>query len=108
MEQRCAELRVSLAVAALAFNYSEPLVDVTVPGMVAAREVMENVSAFGTGLSRAQVESIAHAGQIDQALLGGPDFLASWPADRRPDRQAMQARWTAPTPREVAPAAGQS
>src|SRR5579862_4024074 len=33
MEQRCQELGVSIAVAALAYNYTEPLIDVTVPGM---------------------------------------------------------------------------
>jgi hypothetical protein len=56
---------------------------------------MENVSAFDAGLTRAQVESIAAAGQIDQALLGGPDFLAAWPPDRRPSREQLQARWIA-------------
>jgi D-threo-aldose 1-dehydrogenase len=84
MERRCAELGVSLASAALAFNYTEPLVDVTVPGMVNAREVLENVAAFDAGLSRANVESIAAAGQIDPTLLGGPEFRTSWPEGRRP------------------------
>lgn len=86
MERRCAELGVSIAVAALAFNFTEPLVDVTVPGMVNAREVLENVSAFNAGLTRAQVESIAAASQIDPVLLGGPDFLTAWPSGRRPTR----------------------
>jgi D-threo-aldose 1-dehydrogenase len=95
MEQRCAELGVSIAVAALAFNYTEPLVDVTVAGMVNAREVAENVAAFQCGLTRSQVESIAAAGRIDPMLLGGPDFLASWPADRRPSLPDLQARWAA-------------
>jgi D-threo-aldose 1-dehydrogenase len=84
MERRCAELNVSVAVAALAFNYTEPLVDVTVPGMITPREVLENVSAFDAALTREQVESIADAGRIDSALLGGPDFRTSWPPDRRP------------------------
>jgi len=57
---------------------------VTVPGMVNAREVEENVSAFESGLSRSDVESIAAAGEIDPALLGGPDFLTAWPPTRRP------------------------
>jgi D-threo-aldose 1-dehydrogenase len=94
MEQRCSELRVSVAVAALAFNYTEPLVDVTVPGMVSVREIEENVSAFDTSLTRTDVESIADAGSIDTTLLGGPEFLSSWPADRRPTREELQARWT--------------
>lgn len=84
MEQRCAQLGVSIATAALAFNYTEPLVDVTVPGMVNRREVLENVAAFDAGVSRADVESIATAGQIDPVLLGGPEFRTSWPANRRP------------------------
>jgi D-threo-aldose 1-dehydrogenase len=90
MERRCVELGVSLAVAALAFNFTEPLVDVTVPGMVNAREVEENVSAFESRLSRSDVESIAAAGEIDPALLGGPDFLTAWPPTRRPSRVALQ------------------
>jgi D-threo-aldose 1-dehydrogenase len=94
MEQRCAELGVSIAVAALAFNFTEPLVDATVPGMVSVREIEENVSAFEAGLSRGQLESIASAGQIDASLLGGPEFLSSWPADHRPTRDQLQARWT--------------
>jgi D-threo-aldose 1-dehydrogenase len=84
MERRCSELGVSIAVAALAFNYTESLIDVTVPGMVSAREIEENVSAFEVTVTREQLESIADAGRIDPALLGGPDFRTSWPADRRP------------------------
>ncbi|MBV9328238.1 MAG: aldo/keto reductase [Chloroflexi bacterium] len=95
MERRCTELGVSLAVAALAYNYTEPLVDVTVPGMVSVREISENVSAFDADLNRQQLESIAAAGRIDPSLLGGPEFLSAWPADRRPSREQLQARWTA-------------
>jgi hypothetical protein len=39
--------------------------------------VLENVSAFDADLTRAQVESIAAAGQIDPVLSGAPDFLAA-------------------------------
>jgi D-threo-aldose 1-dehydrogenase len=94
MESRCADLGVSLAGAALAFNYTEPLVDVTVPGMMSVREIRENVSAFEVALTRAELESVADAGRIDPVLLGGPEFLTSWPADRRPTREQLQARWT--------------
>jgi D-threo-aldose 1-dehydrogenase len=93
MQQRCAELGVSIAVAALVFNYTEPLIDVTVPGMVSVREIEENTSAFDAGLTRDQLESIAGAGRIDPSLLGGPEFLSSWPVDRRPSRQELQTRW---------------
>jgi aryl-alcohol dehydrogenase-like predicted oxidoreductase len=95
IEQRCAELGVSIAVAALAYNYTEPLIDVTVPGMVSVGEIAENVSAFDCALTRAQLESIADAGSIDPALIGGPEFLSSWPADRRPSREQLQGRWAA-------------
>jgi D-threo-aldose 1-dehydrogenase len=97
MERRCAELGVSIAVAALAYNYTEPLVDVTVPGMTNVREIAENVSAFDVDLSREQLESIAEAGRIDQLLLGGPEFLSSWPPERRPSREQLQARWAQAT-----------
>jgi D-threo-aldose 1-dehydrogenase len=93
MERRCAELGVSLAAAALAFNYTEPLVDVTVPGMMAVHEIEDNAAAFDVRLTRAELESVAEAGQIDPVLLGGPEFISSWPADRRPTREQLQARW---------------
>lgn len=95
MEQRAQRFGVTIAQAALAYNYTEPLVDVTVPGIVNERELAEDVSAFSCGLSRQQVESIAEVGRIDSALIGGPEFLASWPADRRPSLQDLQARWNA-------------
>lgn len=97
MEARCRALGVSLVKAALAFSYTEPLVDVTVPGMVSVREIEENVSAFDVALTREQLESIAEAGRIDPALLGGPEFLSAWPADRRPTREQLQARWITAT-----------
>jgi D-threo-aldose 1-dehydrogenase len=95
MDRRCAELGVPIAEAALAFNYTEPLVDVTVPGMTTVREIQQNAAAFGSTLTRQQLESIAADGRIDLALIGGPDFVAAWPPDRRPNLQAL---WAAPTP----------
>lgn len=86
MEQRCAELGVHIRDAALAFNYTEPLVDQTVPGMVTPQEIEQNVQAFGANLTPEQLASIAAAGQIDPALIGGPEFRMAWPADRRPVR----------------------
>jgi D-threo-aldose 1-dehydrogenase len=93
MERRCKELGVSLAAAALAFNYTEPLVDVTVPGMMAVHEIEDNTAALDVRLTRAQLESVAEAGRIDPVLLGGPDFISSWPTDRRPTREQLRARW---------------
>lgn len=86
MERRCAELGVHIRDAALAYNYTEPLVDQTVPGMVTPQEIEQNVAAFGSRLTREQLESIAEAGRLDPALIGGPEFRMAWPADRRPVR----------------------
>jgi aryl-alcohol dehydrogenase-like predicted oxidoreductase len=93
MEMRCVEIGVPLAVAALAYNYTQPLVDVTVPCMVTVRELGQNVAAFGAGVTCEQLVSIAEAGWLDPALIGGPEFLTSWPADQRPNLQAL---WAAP------------
>lgn len=96
MEQRCADIGVSIAQAALAYNFTEPLVDVTVPGIVNERELAEDVSAFNCGLSREQVEFIADAGRIDPTLIGGPEFMISWPTDRRPRAGRASAMEHAP------------
>jgi D-threo-aldose 1-dehydrogenase len=85
MEARCAELGVSLPAAALAFSMTEPLVDVTIVGVVNAGELTADLAALTIGLSHDEIESIAAAGAIDPALLGGPDFVRSWPADRVPE-----------------------
>ena len=68
---------------------------VIVPGMTSLREIEQNVSAFASRLTRDQLKSIAAAGRIDPALIGGPEFLSSWPADRRPNLQAL---WSTPSP----------
>jgi D-threo-aldose 1-dehydrogenase len=83
MDARCAELGVPIAEAALAFNYTEPLVDVTVPGMTTVSEIEQNVAAFRSRLTRADLESIAEAGKIDLELIGGPEFVTAWPAGGR-------------------------
>lgn len=95
MEQRASEFGVPLAIAALAFNYTEPLIDVTVPGMITPREVEQNVAAFDAQLTRGQLESITDAGRLDLTLIGGPEFQMSWPEGKRPNLQAL---WAAPTP----------
>jgi D-threo-aldose 1-dehydrogenase len=84
MEKRAGELGVRLQEAALAYLYTDPLIDQVVPGMINAEEIAQNVAAFGSKLTRAEVESIAEAGAIDPALIGGPEFRSAWPADRRP------------------------
>jgi D-threo-aldose 1-dehydrogenase len=86
MEQRSTELGADIRDAALAYLYTDPLIDQVVPGMVSPQEIRQNVRAFGSSLTRAQVKSIAEAGAIDPVLIGGPEFRTAWPADRRPSR----------------------
>jgi D-threo-aldose 1-dehydrogenase len=74
MQTRCAELGVSLPVAALAFVLTEPLVDVAILGLARPQEVYWNVPACDPGVTREQLESIREAGRIDPVLIGGPDF----------------------------------
>jgi D-threo-aldose 1-dehydrogenase len=88
MEHRAGELGVEIRDAALAYLYTDPMIDQVVPGMVSPDEIRQNVAAFGSRLTRAELESIAEAGAIDPALIGGPEFRTAWPADRRPARPA--------------------
>jgi D-threo-aldose 1-dehydrogenase len=74
MEARCAELDVSLPVAALAFVLTEPLIDVTIVGLARPEEVRWNLPACQPAVTRAELESIREAGRIDPVLIGGPDF----------------------------------
>lgn len=85
MEDRCRELGVKLPAAALAYSMTEPLIDITIVGVVSAQELRWDLEALTIGLGRDDLESIAAAGAIDPVLLGGPDFVRSWPADRVPD-----------------------
>ncbi len=79
MEKRCADLGVSLQIAALAFTLTDPLVDAAIVGLAKPSEVYADVAACAPGISRADLESIAEAGRIDPILLGGPSFVTSWP-----------------------------
>jgi len=88
MERRCDELGVPIREAALAYLYTDPMIDQVVPGMISAQEFEQNVAAFGSKLTRDQLASIAEAGTIEPALIGGPEFRMAWPADRRPVRPA--------------------
>jgi D-threo-aldose 1-dehydrogenase len=88
METRCAELGVTLPAAAMAYSMTEPLIDITIVGVVNAQELQCDLEALSVELTRAELESIAEVGAIDTTLLGGPDFVTSWPADRVPPVQA--------------------
>jgi D-threo-aldose 1-dehydrogenase len=80
IEARCAELGVELPPASLAYSLTEPGIDVTVIGTVSAEELHDDVRAFDLPLTRAQLESIAAAAQIDPALLGAPTYVTNSPA----------------------------
>lgn len=85
MQDRADELGVTIAQAAVAYVASEPLVDVAVIGVRSPAELEQNVESLHTGLTRAQLESIADAGTVDERLLGGPDFVWPFPLDRVPE-----------------------
>jgi D-threo-aldose 1-dehydrogenase len=80
MQERCAELGISLPVAALAFVLTEPLVDVAIVGVARPQEIHWNVPACDPGVTREQLEAIREAGRIDVTLIGGPDFKPVFPA----------------------------
>lgn len=85
MEARCAELGVTLPVAALAYALTEPLVDCTVVGVTRPQELEWDLAALDTHVSRADLESIAAAGPVDPWVLGGPDFIWPFPLERTPE-----------------------
>lgn len=85
MQDRTDELGVTIAQAAVAYVVSEPLIDVAVIGVRSPQELEQNVASLHTGLTRAQLESIADAGTVDESLMGGPDFVWPFPLDRVPD-----------------------
>jgi D-threo-aldose 1-dehydrogenase len=84
MEQRCAELDLALPVAALAYAVTEPLVDSVVFGVTTTAELEQDLQALGTGVSRADLESVAAAGALDESFIGGPDFALPFPRERIP------------------------
>jgi D-threo-aldose 1-dehydrogenase len=82
MESAAAELGATMPSAALAFGLTDPLIDVTIFGVVTEAELRADLEALRRNLTRAEVEKIAEAGQIDPELLGAPEFLKPMPADR--------------------------
>jgi len=85
MQDRADELAITIAQAAVAYVASEPLIDVAVIGVRTPSELDQNVESLFTGVSRDDLESIADAGIVDEALMGGPDFVWPFPIDRVPD-----------------------
>jgi D-threo-aldose 1-dehydrogenase len=84
MQDRTDELGITIAQAAVAYTATEPLIDAVVVGVRAVSELEMNVESLSLDVSRDDLESIAQAGDLDETLLGGPDFVLPFPADRRP------------------------
>jgi D-threo-aldose 1-dehydrogenase len=84
MQERAEVLGLTLAQAALAFTTTEPLVHSSVVGVTSPAELEQNLAAVGVSVSREDLESIAETGTVDDYLLGGPDFIWPFPADRKP------------------------
>jgi len=85
MQDRAEELGLTIGEAALAYAVTAPLIDSTVVGVTRPEELAQNLGAFKTAVTRAQLESIAAAGPVDQRLIGGPDFVWPFPLDRIPE-----------------------
>lgn len=84
MEARAAELGVTLPAAALAYSLTQPAIDVTVVGVRSVQELEWDLAAFDLPIDRTDLESIAAAGSVPPELLGAPEYLRPWPADREP------------------------
>jgi D-threo-aldose 1-dehydrogenase len=85
MQDRADELGLTIAQAAVAFVATEPLIDAAVVGVRSPAELQMNVASLETGVTRADLESIAEAGTVDEHFLGGPTFVWPFPEDRMPD-----------------------
>jgi aryl-alcohol dehydrogenase-like predicted oxidoreductase len=92
IEARCAELKVSIAEAAIAYTATEPLVDTVVVGVTKPEHVVQNAAYMHSRLTRAELDSIAKVGEIDNYFLGGPEFKMPFPADRMPPRPPQAPR----------------
>jgi len=85
MQERCDELGITIAEAAVAFVATEPLIDLAVVGVRSPVELAANVASLGLDIPRAQLEELAELGTLDERLLGGPDFIWPFPKDRVPN-----------------------
>lgn len=82
MEDAAAGFGATMPSAALAWGLTDPLIDVTIFGVVTEAELLADLEVLRRDLTRAEVESIAEAGRIDPHLLGAPEFIKPMPADR--------------------------
>jgi len=85
MQARAEELGVTLAKAALQYAVMEPKIDSVVVGITKPSELEQNVAALSPEIPRADLDSIAAAGPIDEYYIGGPEFVWPFPDDRKPE-----------------------
>lgn len=85
MEERCRVHGIALPTAALSYSLTEPLIDLTIVGVTTTQELRWNLEACRTSVPRSALEEIARIGAVDPTLIGGPEFISAWPADRMPD-----------------------
>jgi D-threo-aldose 1-dehydrogenase len=85
MQARAEELGVTLAKAALQYAVMEPKIDSVVVGITRPSELEQNVAALSPEIPRADLDSIAAAGPIDEYFIGGPEFVWPFPDDRKPE-----------------------
>jgi D-threo-aldose 1-dehydrogenase len=85
MQARAEELGVTLARAALQYVVMEPKIDSVVVGITKPSELEQNVGALSPEIPRADLDTIAAAGPIDEYFIGGPEFVWPFPDDRKPE-----------------------
>lgn len=75
---------LALPEAAMAYPLAEPLIDVTVIGVKSIAELRQDAAMLDREVDAATLESLALAASVDEAILGGPDFVWPFPLDRMP------------------------
>ena len=83
MQARAEELGITMAQAALNYVVTHPKIDSAVVGVTKPDELRQNVEALNVQVSRADLDSIADAGTVDEYFIGGPEFVWPFPEDRK-------------------------
>ncbi len=91
MQDRAEELGVTLAKAALQYAVMEPKIHSVVVGITKPSELEQNVAALTPEIPRADLDSIAAAGPVDEHFIGGPEFVWPFPDERMPEGPAREA-----------------
>jgi D-threo-aldose 1-dehydrogenase len=85
MQARADELNLTMAQASLQYVVTHPQIHAAVLGVTKPEELQRNVDALSAPVSREDLESIADVGTIDSYYIGGPEFVASYPTEPRPE-----------------------